>query len=139
VVERDDDEMFSDDGGAEENSDGENMQTSNDPYAGIFFSKDRVEKVIEAVEEEVTRKVRVGGTEYEVGVLGRGAWMSGCPENGKLQIGRSSSPAGEQQHLFQLYFRMEEPLACPHACDNMLQRDHRDFFSLFVSDGHCFS
>lgn len=79
----DDEEMFSENDDGHENFEGECIEVSNDPYAGIFFSKDRVEKVIEEIEEEATRKVRVDGAEYQVGVLGRGAWMSGCPEEGE--------------------------------------------------------
>jgi len=60
------------------------MEIASDPYAGIFFSKDRVETIIEADEKEVTHKIRVDGTEYQVSILGRGAWMSGCPEEGEI-------------------------------------------------------
>lgn len=60
------------------------MEIASDPYGGIFFSKDRVETIIEADEKEVTHKPRVDGMEYQVSILGRGAWMSGCPEEGEL-------------------------------------------------------
>lgn len=79
-----DDEPFSEDEDMDSDEE-DGIAISSDPYAGIFFSKDRVEKVIEAVEVEEIRKVEVEFTEYEVGVLGRGAWMSGCPEQGKQE------------------------------------------------------
>lgn len=55
----------------------------SDPYAGIFFSKDRVERVHEAVEE--VRKVPLPtekGHLKQLPLLSRSEWMSGCPEEG---------------------------------------------------------
>lgn len=68
----------------------------SDPYAGVFFSKDRSEKIIEskakpvfvnvpkplgvAAEGAVTRRAE----KVSVRILGSGEWMSGCPEAGEL-------------------------------------------------------
>ena len=56
---------------------------ASDPYANVFFSKDRIEKVIEPIEREEVGLVPISsnpGVEEAVKILGRGAWMSGCPE-----------------------------------------------------------
>ena len=61
----------------------------SDPYAGVFFSKDRTERVIEPAEEPEYTDVPVPpvanrGDEREtyvrVRVLSSGDWMKGCPE-----------------------------------------------------------
>ncbi len=57
-----------------------------DPYAGVFFSKDRVEKVIEMTQAETYATVphRDGKTEEsKVRVLSLEEWMNGCPEEGE--------------------------------------------------------
>ncbi len=70
------------------------VRIRSDPYAGVFFSKDRVETIIETVDP--IRRVNVvapegseakarGEGKVEVQLLGSGAWMSGCPEGGELQ------------------------------------------------------
>lgn len=67
-----------------EDDDNPRMQ---DPYAGIFFSKDRVERIVEAQPEEEYADVVTGGTygkNVHVKILSRGEWMSGCPEGGAL-------------------------------------------------------
>jgi len=56
---------------------------SSDPYAGIFFSKERTEHVIENIEEP--EWANVGETSghkssIRVQVLNCGEWMKGCPE-----------------------------------------------------------
>lgn len=64
----------------------------SDPYAGIFFSKDRTEQVIETSEESewidtsnlptlAPRSPRDGST--KVRLLCIGEWMNGCPEGSK--------------------------------------------------------
>lgn len=56
----------------------------SDPYANVFFSKDRVEKIIEPVEEDIWASIAVpglSGKQERVRILGRGEWMSGCPES----------------------------------------------------------
>ncbi len=61
----------------------------SDPYAGIFFSKDRTEQIIEEAEEaewidtmahKSSRAGHASNVEPKVLVLGMGAWMKGCPE-----------------------------------------------------------
>jgi hypothetical protein len=59
----------------------------SDPYAGVFFSKDRVETIIEPIEPghyAQVESVDLPGVMVDVRVLGRGEWMSGCPEKGQL-------------------------------------------------------
>ncbi|WWC92891.1 uncharacterized protein L201_007853 [Kwoniella dendrophila CBS 6074] len=93
----------------------------SDPYAGIFFSKDRVEKVIEPVEKEKYTSISIpGSVRQEVKVLGRGEWMSGCPEG------------NEQSFLFQLYSMLAEGhMSCSGGCGHQFQRKEEDFFLLF--------
>ncbi|WWC95452.1 hypothetical protein V866_002316 [Kwoniella sp. B9012] len=93
----------------------------SDPYAGIFFSKDRIEKVIEPVEEAKHIKISVSaGSDYDVEILGRGEWMSGCPEG------------NEQSFLFQLYSMLAEGhMGCSAGCGYQYKRKQEDFFVLF--------
>jgi hypothetical protein len=62
---------------------------ASDPYANVFFSKDRIEKVIEPIERDEWGLVSAfdpdstsSGSHREeaVKIMGRGTWMSGCPE-----------------------------------------------------------
>jgi hypothetical protein len=52
----------------------------------VFFSKDRVEKVIETIEKpeyaviSLSRGAGSGEESANVRLLGTGEWMSGCPE-----------------------------------------------------------
>ncbi|OCF34329.1 hypothetical protein I316_03843 [Kwoniella heveanensis BCC8398] len=104
-------------------------QLLSDPYAGVFFSKERTEDIVEPVEKEVFVTVtlpHVPGTESRKGksqrvrVLGRGEWMSGCPEG------------NEQSYLFQLYSMLaEENMSCSGGCGHVFHRNPSDFFSLF--------
>jgi len=62
----------------------------SDPYAGIFFSKDRTEQVVEDVEnpEWVDAPVPTGTAgDAEIfarsRVLSLSDWMKGCPEGSK--------------------------------------------------------
>lgn len=105
-------------------SDGEQM--ASDPYAGIFFSKNRVEEIIEPIETEETTIISIpGGSTNEVKILGRGEWMSGCPEG------------GEQSFLFQLYNTLEEGrMTCSSGCGHSFTRKKQDFFCLFVNFNH---
>lgn len=64
-----------------------------DPYAGIFFSKDRTERLVEPVVEEIHASIRLPAgsvgdqaTDITVRVLSRGEWMSGCPEGGEYPL-----------------------------------------------------
>ncbi|WVR07973.1 hypothetical protein IAU60_005016 [Kwoniella sp. DSM 27419] len=100
----------------------------SDPYAGIFFSKDRIETIIEPVPHEVYSVVRLPEgltTEINMGtvrlrVLGQSEWMSGCPEG------------NEQSFLFQLYsFLSEGQMQCSSGCGRYVTRHPSDFFALF--------
>lgn len=71
------------------------IRVRSDPYAGVFFSKDRVETIIETVDAEESFIVPTseGSTAFaqgqgkiEVKVLGSGEWMSGCPEGSEFGI-----------------------------------------------------
>ncbi|WVF68400.1 hypothetical protein IAT40_003165 [Kwoniella sp. CBS 6097] len=107
-------------------------QLLSDPYAGIFFSKDRTENIVEPVEKEALLMVTVPHTSgvslrnaipksVQVRILGRGEWMSGCPEG------------NEQSFLFQLYSMLaDECMPCSGGCGHVLQRKPSDFFSLFT-------
>ncbi|EAU84763.2 ubiquitin conjugating enzyme family protein [Coprinopsis cinerea okayama7 len=88
-----------------------------DPYAGIFFSKDRREEVIEI--EEVPETYTPPGSNESLKMLTQGQWMKGCPEK------------GEQGFLFGLYSQLSDPnFNCPHDCGGMIQRRKGDFFAL---------
>jgi hypothetical protein len=60
----------------------EQTRIRSDPYAGVFFSKDRVETIIESVEPEDWATLPGGDakTTTKVKLLTAGEWMSGCPE-----------------------------------------------------------
>ncbi|KAH9833805.1 ubiquitin conjugating enzyme family protein [Rhodofomes roseus] len=89
-----------------------------DPYAGIFFSKDRREEVIE-VEEEPDAALVLDVNE-EATLMTQGQWMKGCPEG------------SEQSFLFSLYHELGEgECRCPHGCGESIIRQKRDFFPLF--------
>ncbi|KAL4245719.1 hypothetical protein ABKN59_001670 [Abortiporus biennis] len=89
-----------------------------DPYAGIFFSKDRREEVIEVEEEPET--VFVPDANETVHVMTQGQWMKGCPEG------------GEQSFLFSLYQELTYgECRCPNGCPTSIKRQKRDFFALF--------
>lgn len=90
-----------------------------DPYAGIFFSKDRREEVIEVEEEAEIRQIP--GTTERVKIMTQGQWMKGCPEG------------SEQSFLFQLYTLLtdETPQPCPQGCGATYQRSKTDFFGFF--------
>ncbi|WVQ95948.1 hypothetical protein IAU59_003047 [Kwoniella sp. CBS 9459] len=104
-------------------------QLLSDPYAGIFFSKDRSETIIEPVEKEQFATVTIphgsgenlrGGKSVQARVLGRGEWMSGCPEG------------NEQSFLFQLYSMLADgSMPCSGGCGYEFQRKPSDFFPLF--------
>ncbi len=98
----------------------------------MFFSKDRTERIVEPVLEEIYATVTMprGGTDASgspaskltVRVLSRGEWMSGCPEG------------GEQSFLFQLYnFLSEGSMPCANRCGRTVRRKAEHFFPLFVS------
>ncbi|KAF8913873.1 hypothetical protein CPB84DRAFT_1669268 [Gymnopilus junonius] len=88
-----------------------------DPYAGIFFSKDRKEEVIEV--EEVPEIMVIDETKETVPLLTQGQWMKGCPEG------------GEQSFLFSLYSQLSTPSApCPQDCGASIPRIKGDFFGL---------
>lgn len=88
--------------------------------AGIFFSKDRREEVIEVEEEPET--AHVPDVNEEATLMTQGQWMKGCPEG------------SEQSFLFSLYRELGEgDCRCPHGCGEVIPRRKRDFFPLFVS------
>ncbi|TFK28765.1 ubiquitin conjugating enzyme family protein [Coprinopsis marcescibilis] len=88
-----------------------------DPYAGIFYSKERREEVIEI--EEEPELYTPTGTNTPLKLLTQGQWMKGCPEK------------GEQGFLFGLYSQLSEPdFNCPHDCGAKIQRTRGDFFAL---------
>ena len=68
---------------SDDESEGERLLS--DPYAGVFFSKERTEEVIEPVDQEETASILVEGEKKakQIKILGRGEWMSGCPEGSK--------------------------------------------------------
>ncbi|BEJ13516.1 hypothetical protein CspHIS471_0306900 [Cutaneotrichosporon sp. HIS471] len=101
-----------------------------DPYAGVFFSKDRAERLVEPVLEEIYAAIKLprGGTDAlgnpasqrNARILSRGEWMSGCPEG------------GEQSFLFQLYnYLSEGSMACANDCGHAVRRKPEHFFPLF--------
>ena len=89
-------------------------------YAGIFFSKDRREEVIEV--EEEPEMVSMSGFNDKIPLMTQGQWMKGCPEG------------GEQSFLFGLYQELSSgECPCPHGCGATVTRKKSDFFALFVS------
>ncbi|KAJ4478043.1 hypothetical protein J3R30DRAFT_3478428 [Lentinula aciculospora] len=111
-----------DDGGMPVNSGASKV---NDPYAGIFFSKDRREEVIEIEEEPVF--VSVPEIDQKVELMTQGRWMAGCAEG------------GEQSFLFSLYSQLSESqlsdldgvCACPSGCGQTVKRKQSDFFAIY--------
>ncbi|TFK75935.1 hypothetical protein BDN72DRAFT_786105 [Pluteus cervinus] len=131
--EDEDEEMGSDDAGDEDDdgeeefmdydSDfepgaGDNRAANADPYAGIFFSKDRREEVIEV--EEDPELVQLPGALQKVKLMSQGDWMKGCPEG------------GEQSFLFALYTQLAEgECPCPQQdCGYSVSRKKSDFFAI---------
>ncbi|KAH8830857.1 hypothetical protein DL96DRAFT_1594587 [Flagelloscypha sp. PMI_526] len=92
-----------------------------DPYAGIFFSKDRREVVIEVEEEpEQSTLTLPDGSTQSVKLMTQGQWMKGCPEG------------SEQSFLFQLYTQLsQEECKCPQDCGASVPRTKSDFFAIF--------
>ncbi|KAI0268350.1 hypothetical protein BC834DRAFT_869029 [Gloeopeniophorella convolvens] len=97
-----------------------NTQVDIDPYAGIFFSKDRREEVIEVEEEP---EIEYMPQEKErVKLMTQNQWMKGCPEG------------AEQGFLFSLYSQLiEGTCPCPSACGYSIPRTKSQFFSVFSS------
>ena len=92
----------------------------NCSHAGIFFSKDRQETVIEVEEDPET--IILSGYTTPLRILTQGQWMKGCPE------------AGEQNFLFSQYHELTGgECLCPHGCGTKVARQKRDFFAVFVS------
>lgn len=88
-------------------------------HAGIFFSKDRKEEVIEV--EEEPELFYVPGKSDPVPLMTQSEWMKGCPEG------------GEQGFLFQLYNGLSTgSCACPSQCGASRQRSKQDFFAIHV-------
>lgn len=57
-----------------------------DPYANVFFSKERTETLLEPALQSIYVQIPIpqgskdSGQVTRVRVLSRGEWMSGCPE-----------------------------------------------------------
>ncbi|KAF8655221.1 hypothetical protein AX16_003128 [Volvariella volvacea WC 439] len=93
---------------------------NGDPYAGIFFSKDRREEVIEV--EETAEDYEIPGTSERVKLMTQGEWMKGCPEG------------GEQGFLFGLYHELiDGHCQCPQKCGESIPRHKSDFFAIHSS------
>ncbi|KAJ7591087.1 hypothetical protein C8J56DRAFT_934652 [Mycena floridula] len=94
-------------------------KTDVDPYAGIFYSKDRREEVIE-VEEDMEMSEVIPEVKERTKLMTQGQWMKGCPEG------------GEQSFLFGLYSELSEGACpCPQGCKFSVTRKKSDFFPLF--------
>ncbi len=50
---------------------------------GVFYSKDRVETVIEVQEPTASGTMMIGTERFDFELLSCGQWMAGCPEGGK--------------------------------------------------------
>lgn len=91
--------------------------------AGVFFSKDRREEVIEV--EEEPELVFIPEADERVTLMTQGQWMKGCPEG------------GEQSFLFGLYSQLAQGnCPCPHGCGASVLRKKSDFFAIYVSASH---
>ncbi|KAG8684712.1 hypothetical protein FRC09_015216 [Ceratobasidium sp. 395] len=98
---------------------GKDAGIHGDPYAGIFFSKDRKEEVIEV--EEEPELVYIPGKPEPIPLMTQSEWMKGCPEG------------GEQGFLFQLYNGLSTgSCACPNQCGAARERSKADFFAIHV-------
>ncbi|KAI0035657.1 hypothetical protein K488DRAFT_82845 [Vararia minispora EC-137] len=118
--EADDDEYIDYDSDYEVKQDTAKSQTNTDPYAGIFFSKDRREEVIEV--EEEPEAIYLPKADETVKLMTQGQWMKGCPEG------------GEQSFLFSLYTQLSEGRCqCPNECGWSIGRRKSDFFSVYSS------
>ncbi|KAH9939239.1 ubiquitin conjugating enzyme family protein [Epithele typhae] len=126
----DDDEAEAEEGDGEDDedeyidydSDYEDIGASNaaavDPYAGIFFSKDRKEEVIEV--EEEPEMVKLPRCTEKMPLMTQGQWMKGCPEG------------SEQSFLFSLYRELGEgSVPCPHGCGATYNRQKSNFWTIF--------
>ena len=92
--------------------------TGVDPYAGIFFAKERKEEVIEV--EEEPEVIEIDG--LRVPLMTQGEWMKGCPEG------------GEQGFLFSLYQSLSfGSCPCPYQCGGSVEHNKADFFAVHVS------
>jgi hypothetical protein len=92
--------------------------TGVDPYAGIFFSKERKEEVIEV--EEEPEVIEING--LRVPLMTQGEWMKGCPEG------------AEQGFLFSLYQSLSfGSCPCPYQCGGSVEHNKADFFAVHVS------
>jgi len=92
--------------------------TGVDPYAGIFFSKERKEEVIEV--EEEPEVIEIDG--LRVPLMTQGEWMKGCPEG------------AEQGFLFSLYQSLSfGSRPCPYQCGGSVEHNKADFFAIHVS------
>ncbi|EJT97519.1 hypothetical protein DACRYDRAFT_84483 [Dacryopinax primogenitus] len=108
------------------NSDVRRTGEEIDPYAGIFFSKDRKEEVIEVEEtpEQVTLHPSPDNPQTLV-LMTQGEWMKGCPEG------------GEQGLLFGLWNDLQAPsVKCPNKCDNNLSREKGMFTAIWPDFEH---
>lgn len=62
-----------------------------DPYANVFFSKERTETLLEPALKSIFAQIPIpngednAGQTMRVRVLSRGEWMSGCPEGSECQ------------------------------------------------------
>ncbi|KZT62275.1 hypothetical protein CALCODRAFT_462875 [Calocera cornea HHB12733] len=96
-----------------------------DPYAGIFFSKDRREEVIEV--EETPERVELHytpTTSHTLPLMTQGEWMKGCPEG------------NEQGLLFGLWNDLQAPYVdCPNQCGTKLPRQKGMFTAIWDDFG----
>ncbi|KAH9966032.1 hypothetical protein BC827DRAFT_1355112 [Russula dissimulans] len=118
--ESEDDAFVNYDSDYEIQDDSPNAQVDIDPYAGVFFSKDRREEVIEVEEELETEYISAVGE--RVKLMNQNQWMKGCPEG------------GEQGFLFSLYSQLiEGNCLCPSGCGYSIPRAKHHFFAIFSS------
>ncbi|KAI0321805.1 hypothetical protein OF83DRAFT_1097239 [Amylostereum chailletii] len=118
--EGDDEDYVDYDSDFEVKQDTSRPQTDIDPYAGIFFSKDRREEVIEVEEDPET--VFIPKASEHVKLMTQSQWMKGCPEG------------GEQSFLFSLYNHLSQGRCmCPHDCGTSVERRKSDFFAIYSS------
>ncbi|KAG7096985.1 hypothetical protein E1B28_004380 [Marasmius oreades] len=97
---------------------GSRPNVESDPYAGIFFSKDRREEVIEV--EEEPEIVTLPDFNASIKLMTQGQWMKGCPEG------------GEQSFLFALYSQLSGgSCPCPQGCGASVPRKKSDLFAIF--------
>lgn len=116
-------EAESDDGEIHEDIDffeDEVQEVGADPFAQIFFQKDRKEIMLEIEETPEKVELTIHQSSQPAIIMPQSQWMKGCAEG------------NEQSFLFQIYSRLtDNECACvADKCNGIIQRQRTDFFAI---------